>query len=276
VHTTTKADQPQAPPAARRPRGPRRGWALRLWQLGVLAALLGLWQLVSSLNLVDPVISKTPAQVFGYLRQAWDSGELQRNTWATMEAVLIAFVLASLTGIVLGIALGLMPGVERAINPFLDAANAMPRIALAPVFVVWLGIGMSAKIALAFSIVVFIVLTSARAGVRSADPEILRMSAVLGITKVQLFLKVLLPVSVPSIFAGLRLGLVYSLLGVVGSEIIASQNGLGQLIATYSGQFQLQAVYGILIVLAVIAALLNTIMATAEQRLLRWQPPHDS
>lgn len=246
---------------------------LRCWQLLVLLAWLGLWQLVVSLRLVDPIIAKSPWEVFSFLRGSWASGELWRNTVATMQAVFIAFVLASVVGVVIGITLGLLRGVERVLTPFFDAANAMPRIALAPVFIVALGIGIAAKVALAFSIVVFIVVSAAQAGVRSADPEILRMSAVFGISKLQLFYKVLLPVSVPAIFSGLQLGLVYALLGVIGSEIIASQEGLGQLISLYSGEFRMEAVYGILIVLAIIASILNTITAAAERWLLRWRAP---
>ncbi len=242
------------------------------WQLVVLAALIGCWQLIVSLKLVDRVIAKSPKQVFDFLEHAAGSGSLWSNTADTLEAVLVAFALAAACGVVLGIGLGLLPRVNRVISPFLDAANAMPRIALAPVFIVWLGIGIEAKIALAFSVVIFVVLSAAQAGVRSADPEIVRLSTVLGISRSQMFVKVLLPVSVPAVFAGLRLGLVYSLLAVVGSEIISAQNGLGQQIALYSGQFEMQAVYGILIVLAVIAALLNSFMGMAERWLLRWHP----
>ena len=246
---------------------------LRLWQVVVILAWLGTWQLVASLHLVDPIIAKSPEQVFSFLLRSSRSGELWSNTLATMEAVFIAFVLASIVGVIIGITLGLLRGVDRVLTPFFDAANAMPRIALAPVFIVWLGIGINAKVALAFSIVVFIVVSAAQAGVRSADPEVLRMSAVFGITKPQLFYKVLLPSSIPAIFSGLRLGLVYALLGVVGSEIIASQEGLGQLISLYSGEFKLDAVYGILIVLAIIASILNMMTASAERWLLRWRPP---
>lgn len=242
------------------------------WRLLVLAALIGLWQLVIALHMVDPIIAKSPRQVLSFLRHSSSSGELWTNTADTMEAMFIAFGLASVVGVIVGIALGLLPSAERVFTPFLDAANAMPRIALAPVFIVWLGIGVSAKVALAFSIVVFIVVAAAQAGVRSADPEILRMSAVFGISKPQLFYKVLLPTSVPAIFSGLRLGLVYALLGVVGSEIIASQSGLGQLITLYSNNYRMDAVYGILIVLAIIASILNVIMAAAERWLLRWRP----
>ena len=259
-------------------RAPRRGAArsrlvLLAWQVLVIVVWLGTWQLIVSANVIDPIIAKSPEQVFSFLWGSAISGELWHNTVATMEAVFIAFVLASVVGVVVGITLGLLSGVERVLTPFVDAANAMPRIALAPVFIVALGIGIAAKVALAFSIVVFVVVSAAQAGVRSADPEILRMSAVFGITKPQLFYKVLLPVSVPAIFSGLRLGLVYALLGVIGSEIIASQEGLGQLISLYSGEFRMDAVYGILIVLAIIASILNMVTAAAERWLLRWRAP---
>lgn len=247
------------------------------WQLVVLVVLVGVWHLVVSWKLIDPVVAKSPSQVGDFLKTyAKPGGGLWSNMWATMEAVLIAFVLASVCGVVLGIGLGLLPGFSRIINPFLDAANAMPRIALAPVFIVWFGIGIEAKIVLAFSVVLFVVMSAAQAGVRSADPEIVRMSTVLGITKVQMFVKVLLPVSVPSIFAGLRLGMIYSMLAVVGSEIISAQNGLGQQIAFYSGQFQMEGVYAILIVLAILAVILNAIMGTAERYFLRWNPTDPS
>jgi NitT/TauT family transport system permease protein len=271
--TSAEAGPPEASTRTRgRRRSSRAKLVLLFWRLVVLVALVALWQLVVSLDLVDPIIAKSPSQVASFLRHSASTGELWRNTKATMEAVVLAFVLASVVGVVVGITLGLLPRAERVFTPFFDAANAMPRIALAPVFIVWLGIGVEAKVALAFSIVVFIVIGAAQGGVRSADPEILRLSAVYGITKVQLFYKVLLPTSVPAIFAGLRLGLVYALLGVVGSEIIASQSGLGQLITLYSNNYRLDAVYGILIVLAVIASILNVFMAAAERRLLRWRP----
>jgi NitT/TauT family transport system permease protein len=238
-------------------------------------ALLGLWQLAADRKWPDPVLAKTPLQSWDYLVSAARSGVLWSNTRSTMTAVLIAWVLAGLGGVVAGLALGLMPRTERVLSPYLDAANAMPRIALAPLLIVALGIGTSAKVALAATLVFFIVLSGARAGVRSTDAEWLRLSTVLGARKYQLFFKVLLPVATPAIFAALRLGLIYSLLGVVGSELYSARDGLGQLIAYSSSVFQMDAVYGILLLLAVIAVVLNQAMGFLERRLLRWQPPAD-
>ena len=248
---------------------------VRVLQVSLGVALLGLWQLTAAEKWPDPVLAKSPVQSWDYLVGAARSGALWSNTRSTMTAVLIAWVLAGLAGVVAGLALGLMPRTERVLSPYLDAANAMPRIALAPLLIVALGIGTSAKVALALTLVFFIVLSGARAGVRSTDAEWLRLSTVLGARKHQLFFKVLLPVATPAIFAALRLGLIYSLLGVVGSELISARDGLGQLIAYDSSVFQMDGVYGILVLLAVIAVVLNQLMALLERRLLRWQPPAD-
>jgi NitT/TauT family transport system permease protein len=253
----------------------RETLVVRVLQVSLGLALLGLWQLAADLKWPDPVLAKSPIQSWDYLTSAARSGVLWSNTRATMTAVLIAWVLAGLAGVVAGLALGLMPRTERVLNPYLDAANAMPRIALAPLLIVALGIGTTAKVALATTLVFFIVLSGARAGVRSADAEWLRLSTVLGARKHQLFFKVLLPVATPAIFAALRLGLIYSLLGVVGSELYSATDGLGQLIAYDSSAFQMDAVYGILLLLAVIAVVLNQAMGLLERRLLRWQPPAD-
>ncbi|GAA4488052.1 ABC transporter permease [Rhodococcus olei] len=248
---------------------------VRVAQVLVFLVWLVLWQLAASRQWLDPVLAKTPGQSWEYLVSAAQSGELWTNMRYTMFAVVIAWVVASAVGVVVGLALGLLPGVERVLSPYLDAANAMPRIALAPLFIVAFGINTSAKVALASTLVFFIVMSGARAGVRSTDAEWLRLSTVLGANKYQIFLKVLFPVATPAIFAALRLGLIYSLLGVVGSELISARNGLGQLVATYSATFQMEAVYAILLLLAVIAVVLNQLMGLAERRLLRWQPPVD-
>ena len=272
VDAAADADPIDVGAATRRARR-RASRTVRLCQIGLLGALMLLWQVASTRQWVAPVLAKSPSQVWDYLHEAGSSGELWHHTSATMKAVLVAFVLAGIVGVIAGIALGLLPRTERVVSPFLDALNSMPRIALAPVFIIYFGINTSAKVALAFSVVVFMVMSAARAGVQSTDAELVRMSTVLGASKPQMFRKVLLPVAVPAMFAGLRLGLIYSLLAVVASEILASRDGLGQLIARYSGSFRLEGVYGILLVLGVLAMVLNQVMVAVERRILRWKPP---
>ena len=273
---TVAVPERRAAGTRKRSRRPSRETLLiRLAQLLLLVAWLGTWQLAATQQWLAPVLATPPMRSWDYLVEATRSGELWLNTEATMTAVLIAWVVAGSTGVLAGLALGLLPRVERVLEPFLDALNAMPRIALAPLFIVILGINTSAKVALACTLVFFMVLAGARAGVRSTDSELLRLSTVLGAKKRQLFVKVLIPVATPAIIASLRLGLIYSLLGVVGSELISARDGLGQLIANYSATFRMEAVYAILILLALVAVALNQLMAMLERKLLRWQPPVD-
>ncbi|EME57000.1 ABC transporter permease [Rhodococcus ruber BKS 20-38] len=243
-------------------------------RVGFAAALIGLWQLVVSLQLIDRTVSSSPVEVWHALVSAVTGSELWLNLADTMIAAVLAFVLASVVGVVIGIGLALLPSVEKVVAPFLDAINAMPRIALAPVFVVAFGLSISSKIALAFSIVVFMVISAARAGVRSVDVDVAVLARTLGATRRQMFTKVLVPVAVPSIFGGLRLGLIYSILGVVTAELIASRSGVGQLLQKYAGLFQTAEMYAVLIVLAVVAGLINAGMTRLESALLRWQPDH--
>ncbi|GAA3155589.1 hypothetical protein GCM10020255_036470 [Rhodococcus baikonurensis] len=137
-------------------------------------------------------------EAWNYFTAAVHSGEISSNLRATMTAVVIAWILASAVGVAVGLSLGLLPTLERILSPFLDAANAMPRLALAPLLIVIFGITMTAKVALAFTLVFFIVCSSARAGVKSVDDEWLRLSTVLNASKTQVFWHILLPVATPA------------------------------------------------------------------------------
>lgn len=251
------------------------GWLLGA-QLTVLAAVLVIWQLAYNNSTTNKLVISNPKLVWEAFLAWQQKGTFWPDLWSTVSAALIALALSAIVGVAVGIGLALAPSVEAVVSPFLDAINAMPRIALAPVFVIYFGIGSTSKIVLAFTLVVFIITINTRAGVASADAELLRLSVVMGANKWQRFYKVLLPVAVPSIFAGLRLGLIYSLLGVVGAELIASKSGLGQQISASSNGFDLATVYAALIVLAIIAAAFNAVAGRIEKSILRWQPPQDA
>jgi len=246
------------------------GFLLQLLPLGVM---LGLWQLAAELELGRPLVVRSPGQVWTAFMDLHSSGVLWSNAWATLQATIVAMALASVIGIVIGLTLALAPRIERVVNPYLSAMNSAPRIAFAPVFIIIFGIGMSSKVALAFSVIIFVIILNARAGVHAADPDVVRLMEVLGANRRQTFTKLLFPVSVPSIFAGLRLALIYSLLGVVTSEMIAARDGLGQLVAQYAGNFQLDYVYAVILVLVVIGTALNSLAGVVERRLLWWKAP---
>jgi ABC-type nitrate/sulfonate/bicarbonate transport system permease component len=237
--------------------------------LGV--ALVGAWSLLSHSGWVKPLYISSPSATWNAFVSLTRSGVMFSNLSATLQETVIGFVIGSAAGIAIGLGLGMAPAVERVVDPYISALNSLPRIALAPLFVIFFGIGPTSKVALAVSLVVFVLVLNTRAGVKGADRDIVLLTRSLDATRWQLFYKVLLPIAVPSIFAGLRLAVIYSLLGVVTGEMIAARKGVGQLIVLYSGTFDMASVYAILFVLAVVASLMNGLMGWLERRLLRWQ-----
>ena len=244
-----------------------------LLQFGVLLAALALWQTAAGLGWGVKVVVQSPELVAKALVTLATGDQLWPNYWATLKATLVGLFAAVLVGTPIGLALGLMPTAQRVTAPFLSALNAMPRIALAPVFIVVFGITMSAKVALAVSLVMFIMILNAIAGVAAADPEAVRMMTAIGASRAQTLRMVVLPAALSSILTGVRLGLIYSLLGVIASELIASADGLGQMIARSAGVFDLATVYAVLLLLMVTAAIFNTASEALGRWLLRWQAP---
>jgi len=245
------------------------GPAVRL-QLGRFAiglAFCAVWEMSVRFGLVSAFHVSTPLAVARYLVQAVP-GELVMHTAATLGAMITAFALSAACGIGGGLLLVEVPYVRKLLDPFLTGFNSMPRIALAPIFILWFGIGSTSKIALAFSLGFFIVLNSTIAGVKNIDPMLMRLSRTLGCSPAERFWKITLPWALPTVFAGLKLTLIYSFLGVVTSEMIASKSGLGYLVMYYSGIFRIDAVLGILIVMAVISIFLTMIADFIEHRLV--------
>jgi NitT/TauT family transport system permease protein len=240
-------------------------------QIAIVAGLLFLWEYASRRGIVDPRFFGRPSLVFEAFWTYVPSEENLSSVRATFTAVGIAFVVGSVTGTAAGLVLGLSRWVDDVLGPFLVPLNSIPRIALAPMFIAWFGLTMQAKVVLAVTIVFFILAENARSAVRSVDPDLMTMATVVGLKRISLISKVVLPSAVPTMFAGLRLTFTYSLLGVIASEMIAAVEGLGQEIVLYSSSYQINTVFAILIELVIIAVLVNTVFRTLERRLLRWQ-----
>ena len=264
--------QDVAPAAAIRRRAPE--WLqILIWQTAVVLGAVALWQAAASFGWGVKVVVQSPEAVAKTLVTLATGPDLWPNYWATIKATLLGLAVAVICGTPIGLALGLMPKVQRVLSPFLSAINAMPRIALAPVFIVVFGISLSAKVALSVSLVLFIMILNGIAGVAAADPEAVRMMTAMGASRFQTLRMVVLPAALPSILTGVRLGLIYSLLGVIASELIASADGLGQMIARSAGVFDLATVYAVLLLLMMTAALFNMLSDALGRWLLRWQAP---
>ena len=159
---------------------------------------------------------------------------------------------------------------NRIVSPFLTAFNSMPRIALGPLFILWFGIGIASKVVLAFSLGYFIMLLSTLGGLKNVDRDLLLMSRLFGASELRLFRDVRLPWALPSIFAGLRLTLIYCSAGAVIGEMIAAKSGLGLLVQTFSGRFDVAGVMALILVVAIMVMALTSLMDLSERRLLAW------
>jgi|SRR5262245_5331404 len=236
------------------------------------AAFFGLWELASRGGLLDPTFFARPSGIVSYLWKGFiTDGKLWLELAYTLFGAAVSFVAGSISAVALGLLFMVLPRLHHAAEPYLTLLNAMPRIALAPLFLLWFGLGVGSKIAVGFSLTFFIVLSATVAGIRGVNCDYLVLSKALGATQQQVFFKVTLPSAVPVVFSGLRLGLIFALLGVVGAELIAAEHGLGQTLAYLQSTFSMDGVMGLLFLLAFLGLGVTTLMNRLERSLLDWQ-----
>lgn len=271
---TLLAAEHTSPPPATGATALDLGQTARMWRWRVagLVVIVCAWEIASRAGLINSLFIGAPSGIASFL---WNG--LFRDTFlwvdalATLEATLYAFAIGSIAGILAGLVFVTYPAVEEFFEPFTAALNSLPRIALAPLFLLWFGLGIGFKVALGASLSFFILLSATIAGARSANGDHLILFRTLGATRLQTFTKVILPGAVPTIFSGLRLSLVYSLLGVVTAELLASRAGLGQRVSFLGGTFDTNGVFAVLFILAMIGGLLSSSMTLIEKWLLRWR-----
>ena len=250
--------------------------AKRLLRIPLHAAavtlFLLLWQWASDSGALDPTFFGSPTGIWHYLIDGFIvTGKLWLELGYTVAGTLLSFFIGSAAAILAGLVFTTAPAVERALAPYISFLNAIPRIALAPLFLLWFGLGLGSKLAVGVSLTFFIVLSSTVAGIRGVSADHLTLSRTLGASGWQLFLKVTLPSAVPVLFSGLRLGLIFAMLGVVGAEIIAAEHGIGQQLAYLQSTFNMNGVMGILVLMAGIGIVITGGMSWLERLLLRWQ-----
>jgi NitT/TauT family transport system permease protein len=241
-------------------------------RLIVVGAVLAVWQASVVTGLVDAFWISSPTLVISEFWRQLASGDLINDVSITVTEALIAFVVSSALGIITGLLLARSPFWDEVLAPLVLALNSLPRVALAPLIILWFGIGITAKVVTAFTLVYFILLVNTLGGAKNVDNDILTIAKLMGASKRDILWKVTLPSALPWIFAGLNLGLTYSLLGVIVAEILASNHGLGYVIASSAATFNTAGVFSGLITLAAVAWVFSALMRNIEAQLLRWKP----
>jgi NitT/TauT family transport system permease protein len=232
-----------------------------------LAGFLGLWYAVQATGLVKPLFISDPISVFAALIRLLGEASTWRNIGASFVAAILGLVIGSILGIGSGVFFARIPVLYRAIRPFLTIFNAFPRPAFAPIFILWFGLGATPKVAVAITIVYFVLVLNTMAGIHSLNADIRFLSRSLRMSRSQLFFLVELPHAAPTIVAGLRLGAVYSVLGVVVSEIVAANQGLGQLLVQFTNQFAIAESFAVLILMAALAIVLDFAVSIVQRRM---------
>jgi NitT/TauT family transport system permease protein len=274
--TATTADSRRSVDTAGRGEPAVRRIARSVYKLWIPRLILGglfllAWEYAVQTGLLDEFDVSKPSAVFVFLRDNVGSGELWHNTWVTLRETLIGTFIGGVAGVVTGAILGRLRYVSDLVEPFIVVLNSLPRIALAPLFILWFGIGEPSKVALVISLVFFIMLINTRSGMRSIDPDIEMMAKLMVLTGPQRLVKISLPSAVPAIFGGIKLSIAYGLLAAVSGELIAAQAGLGQQLTYLASVFEVAGVMGILAVLACIAVILSWFAGRLEAWLLKWQ-----
>jgi NitT/TauT family transport system permease protein len=201
------------------------------------------------------------------------TGSLWSNTSDTLVVALVGFVIGMFTGIVLGFILGLSRRVLDVIRPYVTVLNSMPLVALAPLMVLWFGIGFKSGVALVSMIVVFIALTNTIDGALSVERNYVIMARLAGAGRWSVLLRITFPSTVPWLFAAARISLAFSLTGAVISEMFLGQSGLGFLIVQGSGVFNVSTVFAAILVTMICGYVLWLVTSNVERRVLRWRPP---
>lgn len=241
-----------------------------IYQVALGLVFLLLWQGASG-RLVDSFFISNPIDVGTRLVGWIADGSLFVHMWATVYATVLGFVIGSIGGVVLGIWLGVSPFTSRLLNPYLNALNALPKVALAPLFVLWFGLGIESKVALAAVLVLFLVFLNTYAGVREVDQDLIDGARLMKATRAQVITKVIIPSAMSWVFAGLKISVPYALIGAVLGEMIAANRGLGYLVQFSGSQFDSAGVFAVLIVIALLAVALNFLVEIVQHRMQQWR-----
>lgn len=241
------------------------------WRIGIAVAFLATWQFASG-PLIDPFWVSRPSDIAAYIFDWVVNGDFAKHLRFTMTATFIGFGIGAVTGFILGLLLGRAEFWAQVLDPFLVAINGIPRVALAPLFVVWFGIGLLPKIVLVFTLVFFIVFYNTYTGVKSVERHYIDLAWVMGADDSVIFRKVILPAALPYIFLGIKLSIPYALIGAIIGEFVASSAGLGWKIQVETSLYNTTGTMAGLVVLMIIVVIMNWVLERFERHLLSWRP----
>jgi len=245
--------------------------AILLSQFALVSVLLLIWEVCARAGLIDQRWFSSPSAIFARFGHDCLHGSLLRDGAVTLVEIAVGFAAGVIGGIVFGVMLGFMPRLRRIVMPYLQAIYGIPRPAMAPIFVLWFGIGITSKMMLILSLVYFILVVYVLAGFRQINQDLIRLANTAGASRLQILLKVIIPSVLPSIFAGMKLGIGLAIVGAVVGEFISSDAGLGHYILRASFSGDTVGIYAGLNGLAIISLLLVASMELLDRHFFAWR-----
>jgi len=248
-----------------------RKTAIRITQIAILVLFFILWEIAGNMKWIDSFITSQPSRIWNTLKNLYQEGSLWRHISITVIETVIGFILGTLLGITLAVGLWWSDFIAKVADPYLVVLNSLPKVALGPVIIVWMGAGPSAIISMALFVSLIVTVIGVLNGFLSVDPDKIKLLKTFGASKYQILRKVVLPASIPTMISALKINVGMSWVGVIVGEFLVSKAGLGYLIV-YGGQvFKLDLVMTSVFILSIAAALMYQGVAWLEKKYLKWR-----
>jgi NitT/TauT family transport system permease protein len=249
--------------------GGPRSFMLRLL---LIAATLAVWEALVRLFAVPAFILPAPSGIFAALYRGFASTLYISHIWVTLTETLLGFALGSALAFAFGTAVALSRRVEYFLYPFIVMFQAMPKVALAPLIIIWFGLGLTSKVVSASLVAFFPLMVNTIVGLRSAEEDKVNLMRSLAASRSQVFWMLQLPNAMPYIFAGLEIAMIFSLIGAIVAEFVGAQSGLGMLMQSMNFTLDVAGQFSVLLILSMLGLLLNSIVIGFRRRVLFWDP----
>jgi len=236
----------------------------------IVAAFLLLWEIASG-RWIEPFLISSPSRIISSMVSSFQSGDLLQHIWVTFKEIAIGFPLGAFSGIALGYWFGRSRLLAEIFEPIIIALNGIPRTALAPLFIVWLGIDIWSKVGVVFLLTFFLNFFNTYAGMRQMDQDYIDLARLMGAKGWKLTFKVIMPAISPYVFTGIRTSIPFSVIGAIVGEFVAATEGGGFFIRQSAGLFRTADVFVGIIVLMLMVVAMDKVAELAERRALRWQ-----
>jgi NitT/TauT family transport system permease protein len=242
----------------------------RLKHIVIFSVILVLWQATAWIGWLPAFVLPAPSAIAVRLFDLFYSGDIWPHLWATLIAVLTGFFLGVGAGFLFGIIVAMLPSVERFAYPYIVGFQTVPKIAIAPLFLIWFGYGLMSKIVIAALVCFFPVLVAVMSAFHTTDREQLNMMQAFGASRWQIFKELRIWSALPTIFAGLEVAAVFAVIGALVGEFVGAQVGLGYLITALNFNIDVAGVFAVLIVLSILGMLLHAQVRAIGRRMVFW------